>query len=135
MYHNLVKQLHYMWLFLNIRGYSSQITFVVQNFPKGQEVLAEYMCFADIIYGINVEKLGFPISAGFYLVGTVGNQPSFLALLLNDALHLCFVGIFLKIQEILFKIHIHLQSFGLMRELFEFSHKAGSFIWWSVRIF
>ena len=36
---------------------------------KGQEVLAEYMCFADITWGIKVRKLGFPISADLYAVG------------------------------------------------------------------
>ena len=42
-------------------GYSSHYTLHAQHFSKGQEVLAKYMCFADIIYGINVEITWFPL--------------------------------------------------------------------------
>ena len=36
--------------FSEYSGYSSQVTFIVQHFSKGQEDLAKYVCFADIIW-------------------------------------------------------------------------------------
>ena len=57
--------------------------------------------------------------------------PNIWGILIN-LLHLC--GIFLKIQEILVKIHTFAVVW-LNDGLFKFFSKAGSFIWWSMRIF
>ena len=122
----LVKWLHYLWLFLNIWGILVNLLHCCEDFSEGLGNSTQNVSVLQPLYGSNVGIWGSPL-VRTYDHGSVGNQPNFLALLSNDVGCLCSVWPFPKNWDNWVKIHTGLQSLcGLMRELFEFSHKAGS---------
>ena len=87
MYHNLVKWLHYMWLFPNIWDILVKLHLLCSIFQRVRKSWLN-MCALQTLYGINVGKLGSPstdLQGGPWEISQV-----FLALLLDDVLHSVF---------------------------------------------
>ena len=100
--------------------YSSQSYIICVAFSGDSEESVQDACVLHTLYGTNVGKLVFSISADLSLFESVGNYPNFLALLIDGVLHLCVCLEFSEIWEILFKMHTFAVIF-LIREISEFS--------------